>query len=156
MKMRAPVVFLFGVAAVAGFAWLTYPTGLESELKTFRTLSSEEYMAIRASAIAFARERAASGITISPGTERAQVFELQCKSVPLLLVENGYDLALVDVFGYADRRAPGIEKLVHQMDATFVPEGRPGRPGPISGEPAGLEAFIMKHRDGIDIADKCE
>ncbi|PTT63077.1 hypothetical protein DBR34_07580 [Stenotrophomonas sp. HMWF003] len=155
MKMATPLLPLLGLVVAAGIVWMTYPTVLESELKTFRSLSPEDFEVIRGSAITFARENATKGIVIDPGQERSQVFVLRCKSVPLLLVENGYDVLTIDAFAHADVRSPSTSALREQMESTFIPEGQPGKSGHVSGEPSGLEAFIMKHRDGIDVAQRC-
>ncbi|WP_369968746.1 hypothetical protein AB8E26_18000 [Stenotrophomonas rhizophila] len=155
MKKGTSFLTFLGLVVAAGIVWITYPTVLESELKTFRALSPEDFKVIRASAITFAQENAAKGIVINPGHELSQVFELRCKSVPLMLVENGYDLLTLHVFGHADQRAPGIAHLESQMVTTFVPEVKPAKFGPVHVEPSGFEAFVMKHRDGIDVTQQC-
>ncbi|MET4618283.1 hypothetical protein ABIA71_003887 [Stenotrophomonas sp. 2619] len=155
MKMLISFVTCLGMAVAAGIVWVTYPTTLESELQTFQPLPPEAFEAIRNDAIAFARSSASKGIVIETGSVRSRVFELRCGNVPLLLMENGHDLLTVDVFAHADERAPGIAQLRGQLVSKLVPEGQASRPGPFSGEPSGLEAFIMKHRDGIDITYQC-
>ncbi|WP_329853055.1 hypothetical protein [Stenotrophomonas pavanii] len=155
MKILISSLTFLGLVVAAGIVWITYPTSLESELRTFRSLPPEAFKMLRDDAIAFARANASKGITIEAAPPQSSVFELRCRRVPLLLVENGHDLLTLDIFGYADRRAPGIAKLQDQMTSRLIPEGQPGKPGPISGEPSGLEALIMKHRDGVDVAQQC-
>ncbi|WP_442252980.1 hypothetical protein ACS0OX_10145 [Stenotrophomonas pavanii] len=155
MKMLTSSLTFLGLVVAAGIVWITYPTSLESELRTFRSLPPEAFKMLRDDAIAFARANASKGITIEAGPPQSSVFELRCRKAPLLLVENGHDLLTLDIFGYADRRAPGIAKLQDQMTSRLIPKGQPGKPGPISGEPSGLEALIMNHRDGIDITQQC-
>jgi hypothetical protein len=41
------------------------------------------------------------------------------------------------------------------MVTTFVPEVKPAKFGPVHVEPSGFEAFVMKHRDGIDVTQQC-
>lgn len=125
MKKATSLLTFLGLVVAAGIVWITYPTVLESELKTFRALSPEDFKVIRASAITFAQENAAKGIVINPGPELSQVFELRCKSVPLMLVENGYDLL---TFMFLDMPTNARQAL-HTLRARWLrpscPKGSP-------------------------------
>ncbi|WP_312315872.1 hypothetical protein [Stenotrophomonas sp.] len=139
---------------VAAAFWVFYPTALGAELGTFAPLSDEEYADLRRSAIDFARTVEHKGIVLRAGSERTRAFEFSCKGVPLLLVDNG-PLLFVDVMAEADRRAPDLLKFRETMYSRLTPSGRPGGPPGPPAEPVGLEAFVLKHRDGIDVSQQC-
>ncbi|HDS1595469.1 TPA: hypothetical protein QEL30_000237 [Stenotrophomonas maltophilia] len=67
MKILISYLTLLGLVVAAGIVWITYPTSLESELRTFRSLPTETFKMLRDDAIAFARANASKGITIEAG-----------------------------------------------------------------------------------------
>ncbi len=157
MRTVFPLILIAALAAAlaAALVWVLFPTGLESKLSTFRTLTVEEYKMIRDDASAFARTVESKGIRVHLGPDRGTSFEFTCKGVPLLLIDNGPILLTANTFGNTDQRAPALRAFREHLYAQLTPEGRPGASGLIHGEPTGLEAFILKHRDGIDIAEQC-
>ncbi|WP_431598127.1 hypothetical protein [Stenotrophomonas sp.] len=156
MRTLFPLILIaVATALAAALVWVLFPTGLESKLSTFRTLTVEEYKVIRDDASAFSKTVESKGIRVHLGPDRGASFEFTCKGVPLLLIDNGPILLTAHSFGNVDQRAPGLRAFREHLYAQLTPEGRPAVSELIHGEPTGLEAFILKHRDGIDIAEQC-
>lgn len=153
MKVIVPIILIAALAAA--LVWVLYPTGLQSQLSTFRTLTVEEYKMIRDDASAFAKTVESTGIRVHLGPDRGTSFEFTCKGVPLLMIDNGPILLTANAIGNADQRAPALQAFREHLYSQLTPEGRPLVSGPVTGEPTGLEAFILKHRDGIDLAEQC-
>ncbi|WP_282296518.1 hypothetical protein [Stenotrophomonas sp. PS02289] len=140
---------------VAAAFWVFYPTSLGSELKTFTPLSPEAYARVRSSAIEHSKTIAGKGIDINAGMDPAAPFAFYCNGVPLLLVDNGHIALTVNVMANADERAPSLKSFREEMLSQLVPEGRPLNAGQAIEQPAGLEAFVLKYRDGIDVSQQC-
>lgn len=76
------------------------------------------------------------------------------KGVPLLLVDNGPNVLFVSLVAKADSRAPDLLKFREAIYSRLTPSGRRGGPPGPPAEPVGLEAFVLKHRDGNDVAQQ--
>jgi len=154
MKTTILLVSFLSIAMISA-TWLLYPTGIQSNLATFESLPFEEYVQLRRSAEAFARTVEAKGIRFYGGTEGTTSFSFSCKGVPLLLLDNGRDVMFVHAMAQSDQRAPDVQKFRESMYARLKRSGHPGGPaGPAPG-PQGFEAFVLKHRDGIDVSQAC-
>lgn len=154
MKVTGILVSIFSIL-VGGAIWVLYPTAIQSNVATFESLPFDEFMKVRGSAENFARTVEAKGIQFHGGPEQATSFEFTCKGVPLLLVDNGRNVMFVHVMAQADHRAPDVQKFREAMYTRLKSSGRPGGPaGPAPG-PERFEAFVLKHRDGIDVSQAC-
>jgi len=142
-------------AVLVSFVWVASPTNLKSELGTFAPLSDQEFSDLRRSAIEFAHTVEGKGVVLHAGPERTRSFQFSCKGVPLLLVDNGPGILFVSTTAHADRRAPDLLKFREAMYSRLKPSGRPGAPPGPPDETVGFEAFVLKHRDGIDVSQQC-
>jgi len=155
ITLVAGIGTLYWCLWVAAALWVFYPTSLGSELKTFTPLSPESYAEVRSSAIAYARTISTKGIDINAGTDPASPFVFSCNGVPLLIVVNGPIALTVNVMADADERAPDLKGFREEMVSQFVPAGHPLENSAEFDQPAGLEAFVLKYRDGIDVSQSC-
>jgi len=155
IKIVAVFGTLYWCLWVCVLFWVFYPTSLGSELKTFTPLAPEAYAELRSSAIEYSRTIDANGVAISAGSDEAAPFQFYCKGVPLLLVSNSSLVLTVNAFANADERTPDLKKFREEMLSQLVPAGRPLETGRAVEQPAGLEAFVLKYRDGIDVSQSC-
>lgn len=155
IKIVAVLGTLYWCLWVCALFWVFYPTSLGSELKTFTPLAPEAYAELRSSAIEYSRTIEASGVNIRAGSHQTAPFQFYCKGVPLLLVGNSPLVLTVNVFANADDRAPALKKFREEMLLQLVPAGRPLESDRTVEQPAGLEAMVLKYRDGIDVSQSC-
>ncbi|WP_282296521.1 hypothetical protein [Stenotrophomonas sp. PS02289] len=145
----------FGLFGLLGLAWMLYPTSISFKLETFAALRHDEFLDVRRSAEAFALTVESKGIEFRAGSERTHSFSFRCKGVPLLFVDNGPDILFVSAMAGADDRAPDLRRFRENMVAVLKRSGQPaGPPGPPD-EPTGLDAFVLKHRDRVDLSQQC-
>ncbi|RRU25607.1 hypothetical protein EGJ34_00640 [Stenotrophomonas sp. 278] len=154
MKNRALIASAI-LIAVAGLFWMLYPTSFKSELKTFLPIPQESYEEVRRSAIDFSKEVDAKGVRLSVGSDPDAPFQFFCGDVPLLLVNNGSIALTVNIMANSDERAPELRRFREEMLRKFTPAGGPLETARKIEQPRGLEAFMLKYRDGIDVSKHC-
>lgn len=155
MKRLSAISFAL-CTCIAALFWVFYPTGIQSESGTFEKLTREEYLGIRKSAEEFARTVSPKGVEFYGGPASASSFEFTCKGVPLLLVDNSFILFRVHLMAGAERRSPEIMKFRELMVSRLKPSGQPGGPLGPPAVPRGIEAFVLKYRDDIDVSQQCD
>jgi hypothetical protein len=135
--------------------WVFYPTSLRARSDTFRTLPAIEFEQVRREALLFEQEASLPGVELKVGDDRSNSIQFDCRGVPVLLLMNEQFGLVVMTMAGAHRRAPEViayrDQLIRRFERRGVSEGRDTD----LPEPAGLEAFVLKHRDGIDISADC-
>jgi hypothetical protein len=151
------IVIAFGLVVLAGaLAWVMYPTSLPARQQVYRPVPTAEFRAIRSLAIGIARSGVGAGVELEAGDEASHALLFSCNGVPLVSLMNSEQALVVMEFAGFDTRAPGLAAKVGVLSDALVPmQATPARSG-MPSEPTGFESFVLKHRDGLDLAERCE
>lgn len=148
--------FVVAIILLCGLGWVVYPTTFEAELRTYRTISDDDFSIVRRDAMDLSRATAPKGIEIVAGEPGSPSFGFYCKGVPLLIVDNGPILMTMNIMAGADARAPDVVRFRTQLEARLQPSGAPLDPRPASDQFGLLNSIVLKYRDGIDVTQQCK
>lgn len=152
--MKKTIVTLGLVVGAVVLAWVLYPTGLAANQKTFAPVSPEEFSQIRRRAMDFNYSMKASGLSLRTGDAASNSVQFNCGSVPLATILNGEQALVVMRFHGSERRAPQLAGFLDGLTMRLVPTSGEQSGGGVRG-PNAAEAFVLKHRDGIDLSEDC-
>lgn len=149
-------VLAIGAAALvaAALAWTFFPTTLGAAHYVYEPMSAEEFSLVRSSAIDFHASLARSGVELQAGGAASQSFGFRCRGVPVLLVINDPMGLSVLSFSGSERRSPAVTRFAGILKSELVPLSAKNTVD-APNVPGALEAFVLKHRDGVDISTRC-
>lgn len=148
--------FVVAIILLCGLGWVVYPTTFEAELRTYRTISDDDFSLVRKEAMDLSRATATKGIEIVAREPGSPSFGFYCKGVPLLFVDNSSILMTMSIMAGADARAPDVMHFRSQLEARLQPSGAPLDPRPALDQFGLLNSIVLKYRDGIDVAQQCK
>lgn len=154
MKTISTVAVAVGLC-IAVLAWIFFPTSIEAVHDTYEPLTTDEFMQVRSDSIALENSVRAKGIELIAGDLKSQSVQFDCKGVPVLTLINGPIVFSVLTYVDADRRAPDVASFRMQLYARLKKSGAPLVSDAAPSKPNAIEAFVLKHRDGIDVMADC-
>lgn len=155
--MKISILLAAVVSVLLAFVafWVFFPTAIGATQQTFRVVSPRDFSQMRSDALSFQRSVALNGVELIAGDERTDSFGFLCKGVPVLTVMNGPQLLVVQSTVDADERAPGVIEFRDKIVSGLTPAGASLVPKDPISVPSGVEAFVLKHRDGLDVSTNC-
>ncbi|MBM9912913.1 MULTISPECIES: cold-shock protein [Stenotrophomonas] len=108
-KLGLAVVALCGVLAVA--VWMHWPEPAGEQVWAYQTLHEVDYRLLRGDALGFVTAKTQEGFELHTRYSEATYFEIRCKGVRVMVVENASSRVLIRIPTDALRRAPDIARL---------------------------------------------
>ncbi|WP_375068980.1 cold-shock protein [Stenotrophomonas lactitubi] len=96
---------------VIGAVWLGWPEPAGEQVWAYQTLHEVDYRLLRGDALGFVTAKAQEGFELRTRYSEATSFEIQCKGVRVMAVENASSRVLIRIPTDALRRAPDIAHL---------------------------------------------
>lgn len=138
-------------AVLAGALWVHWPAPPEDVVTAYRKLSQVEYRVLYITAAGYAEAEAHQGLVFHARGDGARSFEIHCKGVVVVEVENTPSRVLLRMPANALRRAPDVERLLQRFSYWLVPEQRPVQVV----EPAWWEARLREVAWHVPRAQRC-
>lgn len=154
MKTTIAVCVAVGLC-LAALAWIFFPVSIEAVHQRFMPLTNEEFAKVRREAIDAEVSLRLKGIELIAGDPASHSIQFDCKGVPVLTLINGPIVLSVFTFIDADQRAPGVASFRGRLYPRLKESWEPPIKDPIPTRPNVIEAFVLKHREGINIAADC-
>jgi len=143
------------IAVLAVAFWACSPATFEARHETFMPLAPSEFRNVRAEAISLEQAVGRDGIELIAGDSSSQSLQFNCKGVPVLTLINGSEYLSILTYFAADQRAPRVNEFrEHLRDRLTPTENRNNQSQPV--KPSGIDIFLLKYRDGIDIGRTCQ
>jgi hypothetical protein len=154
MKARNTVYVAVGLCLLA-LVWIFFPVSIEASHQRFMPLTNEQFAQVRRDAIDAEVSLRLKGIELIAGDPASHSIQFDCKGVPVLTLINGPIVLSVLTFVDADQRAPDVASFRGRLYPRLKESWEQPIKDPIPTRPNVIEAFVLKHREGIDIAADC-
>jgi len=139
---------------LAGALWMhALPAG--EEVSAYRKLSFVEYRVLRGDAMAYAASQAYQGFSFHSRPDGAGSFEIRCRGVVVMEVENGPARVLLRMPSDALKRAPDIARLLELFQHWMVEDSSHARLLDERGEPRWLQAWLRHVVEGVPRRERC-
>jgi len=154
--MKTTIVVCVAVGlCLAALVWVFFPVSIESNLQTFVPLTIEEFAQVRSDAIAAEDSLKLKGIELIAGDPKSQSIQFDCKGVPVLTLINGPVVLSMLTVVDAEQRAPDVVPFRKRLYPRLKKSGEPFVRNSALHRPNAIEAFVLKYREGIDVAADC-
>ncbi|QWF16776.1 hypothetical protein [Lysobacter capsici] len=154
MKTTIAVCVAVGLC-LAALAWIFFPVSIEASPQRFMPLTTVEFAQVRRDAIDAEVSLKLKGIELIAGDPASHSIQFDCKGVPVLTLINGPIVLTVLTMVDADQRAPDVVSFRERLYPRLKESWEQPIKDPIPTRPNVIEAFVLKHREGIDIAADC-
>jgi hypothetical protein len=140
---------------LAGAVWMQWPAPAGDEVSAYRKLPVVEYRLLRSEAMGYASSQALQGLSFHARPDGAGSFEIRCKGVAVMEVENAPARVLLRMPAGALTRAPDVARLLESFQQWLVEE--PGHAGSMGerSEPSWLEARLRDVVEGVPPGERC-
>ena len=153
--MKATLVALGLLVLAGGVVWIFYPTSIPARQHVYQPVSPDEFRALRSLAIDVGRTLEGDGISLDAGDEASSSLMFSCADVPILAFMNNEHALVVMEFAGSEQRAPGFNAQAVALTQTLVRMRSTDGEAEMPAVPTGIEAFVLKSRDGLDLAARC-
>ncbi|WP_313050638.1 cold-shock protein [Stenotrophomonas cyclobalanopsidis] len=140
---------------LAGAVWMQWPAPASDEVSAYRKLPVVEYRLLRSEAMGYASSQALQGLSFHARADGAGSFEIRCKGVAVMAVENAPARVLLRMPSDALTRAPDVSRLLESFQQWLVEEPSHARLVGERGEPSWLEARLRDVVEGVPPAERC-
>lgn len=154
MKQWRFALALLGVG-FAGAVWMHWPAPAGDVVSAYRKLPVMHYRMVQTDAMVFAEAKAYQGLRFVPRTDGTGSFEIRCKGVPVLVVENTPARVLVRLPADGLRRAPDVAWLLDTQRLWLVPEPGNAAVGGMRGKPSWWEARWREVVERVPRRQRC-
>jgi len=154
MKTRIAACVVVGLC-LAALAWVFFPLSIGAVHQRFMPLTAMEFAQVRRDAIDAEVLLKLKGIELIAGDPASHSIQFDCKGVPVLTLINGPIVLSVLTMVDADQRAPDVVSFRERLYPRLKEFWEQPIKDPIPTRPNVVEAFVLKHREGIDIAADC-
>lgn len=149
----------FAVALVcgtlAGAVWMHWPAPTDDEVTAYRKLPVLDYRMLRMDAMAYAQTQVNQGLAFHARPDGTDSFEIRCKGVIVLAVENAPGEVVLHRPSNALRRAPDIVRLMDSFQRLLVLDPRQERLAAKRDEPSWLEAQLRRITERVPGPERC-
>ena len=123
-------------ASIMAAVWMGWPEPAGDQVWAYQKLRPADYRLLHSDALGFVTAKAHEGLELHARHPGATSFEIRCKGVPVMDVENAPSRVLIRMPADARWRAPDIERLRTSFERWLdAPE-----PGAVAGGKCG--AFV--------------
>ncbi|WP_157754241.1 hypothetical protein [Lysobacter capsici] len=154
MKPAIAVYVAVGLC-LAALAWVFFPVSIEAVHQRFMPLTADEFAQVRAEAIDAEASLRLKGIELIAGDPASHSIQFDCKGVPVLTLINGPIVLSVLTMVDADQRAPDVVSFRGRLYPRFKESWEQPVKGAVPTRPNVVEAFVLKHREGMNMAADC-
>ncbi|UOF14655.1 hypothetical protein IEQ11_23570 [Lysobacter capsici] len=154
MKTKIAGCVATGLCFLA-LAWVFFPVSVEADHQTFMPLTADEFAQVRAEAIDAEASLRLKGIELIAGDPASHSIQFDCKGVPVLTLINGPIVLSVLTMVDADQRAPDVVSFRGRLYPRFKESWEQPVKGAVPTRPNVVEAFVLKHREGMNMAADC-
>lgn len=154
MKAIITVCAALGLCLVA-LVWIFFPVSIGAAQQIFMPLATEEFAQVRRDAIDAEASLKLKGIGLIAGDPASHSIQFDCKGVPVLALINGPMVLSVLTFVDADQRAPDVASFRGHLYPRLKQSWEQLIKDPVPTRPTVVEAFVLKHREGMDFAVDC-
>jgi hypothetical protein len=153
MTMKIITIGL-AVLLIAGLVWVFYPAHLSATTHAFPQ-SSEEYIKLKSKLILAVKTNNIEGIYVQGNESDPYPLDISCNEAPLLTLVRHNNTTLVMIYSGIYSRYPDVDKMLGELRAFFPAIATKIAPHKDQ-DYGGLEQFILKYRDDVDVLKTCK
>ncbi|SMR76659.1 MULTISPECIES: cold-shock protein [Stenotrophomonas] len=144
---------LCGALAVA--VWMQWPEPAVEQVWAYQTLHAFDYRLLRGDALGFVAAKAQEGFELHTRYSEATSFEIRCKGVRVMTVENASSRVSIRIPTDALRRAPDIARLHANVPRWLDHDQSRGRLLVAPEEPSWFEASMRSVVERVPRKEQC-
>lgn len=141
--------------AVIGVVWAAWPKPAVDQVWAYQKLQQADYRLLHSDALGFVTAKAQEGFELHTRYAGTTSFEIQCKGVVVLDVENAPSRVLIRMPADALQRAPDIERLRLSFERWLDLHQNQGQLLVESAGPSWVEAWFGRFTGSVPKGEQC-